>query len=85
MAVGRAQHTQASGSAPALSQKLLAWVEAEPALAFFGRLPLVAAGPDALQRQAGSQLLPQQQGAALFGCCSQKRALENDQAMPIEP
>ena len=70
---------------PALSQKLLAWVEAEPALAFFGRLPLVAAGPDALQRQAGSQLLPQQQGAALLGGCSQKGALENDQAMPIEP
>ena len=84
MAVGRTEHTQAASPAPALSQQLLAWVEAETALAFFRGLPMVAARPDPLQRKAGAQWLPQQQRAAFLGCCSQKGALENDQAMPIE-
>jgi len=82
--VGRANHQQPAAAAPALRQQLFARVEAKALGPFFSRLPAVAAGPDGPQQQARTLAPPHQQGATFIRCRRQQRALQNDQAMPIE-
>jgi hypothetical protein len=84
MAVGGSEHPEAAAAAPALSQQLFPWVEAETPSPFLGRLPDVAAGPDPLHPQGGVVAFTQQQGAALLRFCRLECALQNHQAMPTE-
>ena len=63
---------------------LLARVEAEALGPLLRGLPHIPAGPDPLHPQGCPFVCPKEQGAAFLRFCRQQRALQNDQAMPIE-
>lgn len=85
MAVGRTQHMPAALPGPALGHELLAGIDREALSALDGRLPDVAAGPDAPDPPDGAFDQPHRQCATFQWQGPAQIGLQNRQRPPTNP